>query len=209
MSNRVEFQKFIAEDGVLYNGKNYADGTKDKRLKMVNEFIEKSGKDIYQINESEEIIKLLELEKFFIKNLSDNHMKRGLEWYLEFLLSREYSYISADEISDDEDYPEGSKKSINVNVYERNSQARKKCLEEYGYKCSVCEFDFEKIYGLIGKDFIHVHHVKPLSEINGEYKVNPIEDLRPVCPNCHAMLHKKKPIYTIEELKKILNSYLT
>lgn len=96
---------------------------------------------------------------------------------------------------------EGSKKQITVNAYERSSQARQKCIEHYGTKCSICNFDFKKIYGEIGKDFIHVHHIKPLSEINEQYKINPIEDLRPVCPNCHAMLHKRKSAYSIEEIK--------
>jgi 5-methylcytosine-specific restriction enzyme A len=64
--------------------------------------------------------------------------------------------------------------------------------------------DFEKVYGEIGKGFIHVHHIVELSNIKSEYKVQPIEDLRPVCPNCHAMLHRKKPAYKIEELKEIL-----
>jgi 5-methylcytosine-specific restriction protein A len=60
------------------------------------------------------------------------------------------------------------------------------------------------MYGEIGKGFIHVHHLKPVSEINGEYEVDPIEHLVPVCPNCHAMLHSQHPPLTIEELKKQL-----
>ncbi len=65
-------------------------------------------------------------------------------------------------------------------------------------------FNFRKYYGPTGKNFIHVHHLKPLSEVKDEYEVNPEEDLRPVCPNCHAMLHKKNPLYEIEELKKLI-----
>ena len=102
---------------------------------------------------------------------------------------------------EDKNLFEGSKKQITVNAYERSSQAREECINEYGYKCVICNFDFEKIYGEIGQNFIHVHHVKPLSEIDEKYKINPIEDLRPVCPNCHAMLHKRKPAYSIEEIK--------
>ena len=71
--------------------------------------------------------------------------------------------------------------------------ARKKCIEHYGAKCAVsnCGFDFEKLYGDIGKGFIHVHHLTQLSDIGQGYEVDPIKDLRPVCPNCHAMLHQK------------------
>ena len=101
--------------------------------------------------------------------------------------------------------PEGQKKQITSNAYERNPEARKRCVDYYGYKCSICAFDFEKIFGDIGKGFIHVHHLKPVSEIGEEYYVDPIKDLRPVCPNCHAMLHRRKPCYTIDELKKNRN----
>lgn len=97
---------------------------------------------------------------------------------------------------------EGAIKQIMVNAYERNPTARKECLEKYGFKCSVCGFDFEEVYGEIGIGYIHVHHLKPLNEINGEYKVDPINDLRPVCPNCHSMLHKAK--FSIEQLREKL-----
>lgn len=101
---------------------------------------------------------------------------------------------------------EGAKKQVIVNAHERNPKARQECIKHYGAKCFICGFDFEKKYGEIGKGFIHVHHIKPLSEINEEYKVNPIQDLRPVCPNCHAMIHKKKPAYSIEEIKEIIKN---
>ncbi|PFQ93175.1 HNH endonuclease [Bacillus cereus] len=99
---------------------------------------------------------------------------------------------------------EGATKQISVNVYERNPVARRKCIEHYGCSCVICGFIFEKTYGELGKDFIHVHHLKELHTIGEEYEVNPIVDLRPVCPNCHAMLHKRKPAYSIEELKGFL-----
>ena len=113
--------------------------------------------------------------------------------------------IYPDDIDEQEQtLSEGAKKQIFVNAYERNPKARQQCIEYYGTKCFICGFDFEKKYGEIGKGFIHVHHIKPLSEINEEYEVNPIQDLRPVCPNCHAMIHKKKPAYSIEEIKSLL-----
>lgn len=85
---------------------------------------------------------------------------------------------------------EGAKKTITVNAYERNPIARQKCIDYYGYNCIVCGINFEKVYGEIGKNFIHVHHIIPISEIDKNYKVNPKTDLIPVCPNCHAMLHR-------------------
>ena len=100
-------------------------------------------------------------------------------------------------------YTEGTRSSIMTSVYERNSFARDKCLEIHGYKCLVCEIDFEETYGKIGQEYIHVHHKVPISSIKESYQINPKDDLVPVCPNCHAMLHKKRPIpYTPEKLKK-------
>jgi 5-methylcytosine-specific restriction protein A len=99
---------------------------------------------------------------------------------------------------------EGSKIERLINVYERNPVARKHCIETYGCICRVCGFNFESKYGEIGKNFIHVHHIKPLAEIKENYIIDPIKDLVPVCPNCHAMLHRKMPALTIDELKEII-----
>jgi 5-methylcytosine-specific restriction enzyme A len=109
--------------------------------------------------------------------------------------------IIAEEITEKkiDKLPEGALKYITVNAYERNQEARKKCIEEYGYTCSVCGFNFEEVYGEIGTRYIHVHHLKPFSEIKEESKVDPINDLRPLCPNCHSMIHKAN--ITIEQLR--------
>ena len=88
---------------------------------------------------------------------------------------------------------EGGKTTILVNKYERNRIAREKCIEYHGVTCVVCGFNFEKVYGDIGKDFIEVHHLIKVSDKKQVYEVSPVKDLRPVCPNCHAMLHKKDP----------------
>jgi predicted HNH restriction endonuclease len=102
---------------------------------------------------------------------------------------------------------EGGKTTAIVNRYERDSRARSECVKIFGAKCSVCMFDFEMKYGEIGKGHIHVHHLKPLSARGRRYKVDPREDLRPVCPNCHEMLHTRKPEpYTIEELTILLRA---
>lgn len=89
-------------------------------------------------------------------------------------------------------FEEGKRKTVSVNIYERNPIARKKCLEHYGVHCQICKFNFEKVYGEVGRDFIHVHHIKPLHTIQQDYEVDPKMDLIPVCPNCHAMLHRKE-----------------
>lgn len=105
---------------------------------------------------------------------------------------------------DDESLYEGALMKVYANKYERNQKARRECVGKKGYKCLVCGCDFEATYGEIGKGFIHVHHLTPISSIGQEYELNVDTDLAPVCPNCHYMLHRKDPPYTIEELTRML-----
>ena len=114
--------------------------------------------------------------------------------------------VLPEEVENPESYVEGATKTISVNIYERNPQARKACLLAHGHRCSVCDFGFEAVYGEIGRGFIHVHHLKQLADIGSEYQLNPLTDLRPVCPNCHAMLHRRRPSYSIEELVELRNT---
>ena len=99
---------------------------------------------------------------------------------------------------------EGAVHRVHMNAYERSWKARRSCIEHYGSNCIVCGFDFSSMYGDIGQGFIHVHHLTQLSEIGETYAVDPVKDLRPVCPNCHAMLHKRQPPYTLEQLQQII-----
>lgn len=100
---------------------------------------------------------------------------------------------------------EGATTTVTVTLYERSAIARRKCVEHYGCSCCVCGFSFESVYGELGRAYIHVHHVVPLADVTKEYEVDPIRDLRPVCPNCHAMLHRKAPAISVEELKQQIN----
>lgn len=111
----------------------------------------------------------------------------------------------SEEVTEPKNYFEGASSLISINTYERNWKARMKCIEHFGYECQVCGFDFEKVYGQLGKDYIHVHHIISLSEIKENYEVNPITDLIPICPNCHALIHRTKPALSIETLKEQLS----
>ena len=108
-------------------------------------------------------------------------------------------------LEDDEVYYEGSVTTVKVNKYERNQEARRKCIEIHGCQCKICGFDFEKTYGKAGKGLIHVHHVVPISSIKEEYQIDYEKDLIPVCPNCHAMIHRKKDPYSIDEIRVMLS----
>ena len=99
---------------------------------------------------------------------------------------------------------EGGIKKVLTNRYERDPINRELCLAANGYTCKICGMNFEKVYGKIGHNFIHVHHIVPISKMDEAYLINPIEDLIPVCPNCHAMLHKQDPPLNPTELKSMI-----
>ena len=90
-----------------------------------------------------------------------------------------------------EELTEGDATVILTTKYERNPKARAACLEHYGYHCKICGMSFAEAYGPEFKNIIEVHHIVPISEIGESYVVDPIKDLIPVCPNCHAMIHRK------------------
>lgn len=125
-----------------------------------------------------------------------------------FAVVREEGYISRNKagvqppvIDEANDLWEGERFTVLQVGYERNLKARSLCLEVYRHICRICDFDFAKVYGDIGEDFIHVHHLVPVSKRDGAYKVDFRRDLRPVCPNCHAMIHRRAEAYTINEVR--------
>lgn len=154
------------------------------------------------LNEAFPISKLVKISDD--KPISENYGYSYSMVYSEPIISDAEITVYPDEIVNPVKFKEGTTRTVSVNVYERSASARKACIEHYGWDCSVCGFNFEQHYGEFGKNFIHVHHLKSIADVDSQYEVDPISDLRPVCPNCHAMLHMQSPPISIEELKSIL-----
>lgn len=103
--------------------------------------------------------------------------------------------------------PEGAKKQVTVNAYERNPVARAACVAHHGSRCKVCDIDLGERFGPIASGFIHVHHVVPLSMIRKVYQVDPVKDLVPVCPTCHSVLHLRVPPLSVSEARDLLKAH--
>lgn len=163
------------------------------------------------------LIEQISNTKLNLDNLKSNGLKAAPQGPIK-VISKLSEYINSnftdnnqteyfpDILNEDVVQYEGLKKQVTVNKYERSSLARKKCIDFHGLNCYVCDMNFLNYYGEIGAGFIHVHHLVPIHQIGKEYKVNYKEDLVPVCPNCHAMLHRKNngSEISIEELKKMI-----
>lgn len=135
------------------------------------------------------------------RTLKDNLLSFVLESIEPFL-----NNTNKNELENTE-YKEGKIQVKYGRKFERNPYLRQKAIEIHGTTCKVCGFNFEEVYGDIGKHFIEIHHIKPMYIVRKEVSVNPNTDLVPLCSNCHKMIHRKKdkPL-TLEELKnKILS----
>lgn len=101
---------------------------------------------------------------------------------------------------------EGAIVQQTIDRRERNKQAREECIARKGCRCIVCGFDFEAIYGPVGRNYIEVHHLKPISRSDDEHEVT-VDNLVPLCANCHAMAHRRSPEpFTPEELKAMIDA---
>jgi len=129
--------------------------------------------------------------------------------WISFLESRGQSPVElAEEIATPQVFFEGATRTIRVNAYERDPRARAACIKHYGASCFICGVKFAAVYGPLGEGFIHVHHVMPLSKIGKRYQIDPVRHLRPVCPNCHAMLHRRPGfVIHVEKLRKIVQKH--
>lgn len=152
-------------------------------FQVFNEFKNKSENFIYSI----------------IKNYYDGNIKIKPSIF-EDLISED---ISNSEINNSTRTEGGIKVRIQRSL-ERKPKLRQLALKIHGYKCQVCNFDFENFYGIWGKNFAEVHHLIPLSKLKGKkYKTDPKTDLAVLCSNCHRMVHRKKNVtLSLEELKE-------
>ena len=112
--------------------------------------------------------------------------------------------ILPEELLPNQSFAEGAQRMVVLNAYERNPQARAACLAHFGLRCMVCDVLLEERYGPIAAGFIHVHHTVPLSTVGPGYRVNPKKDLRPVCPNCHAVIHRRQPMLSLETARRLI-----
>ena len=113
--------------------------------------------------------------------------------------------ITAELAQEDTFYKDGAAHPYYGTRYERDPRNRLRAIDIHGLSCAACGFNFEEVYGERGKDFIEVHHIKPISTLNEKIEINPEKDLVPVCSNCHRMLHRKRDhVLTVEELRALI-----
>jgi hypothetical protein len=106
------------------------------------------------------------------------------------------------------EFSEGERSQRETAFFRRNTRLRKEAIKRLGMQCVVCRLDFGERYGSAGKGYIEVHHLNPLAErtdtIAGTPIMTKLNEVVPVCANCHRVLHRRRPAMTIAKLKASL-----
>jgi hypothetical protein len=151
------------------------------------------------------------IQEYFKEDIEliDAHSFVWMMWHIEDEKPQDEFLIPLDERELEsvviEKQSEGFRKRYYTTRYERSAKNRNNAIRIHGLKCMVCDFDFEETYGELGKGFIEVHHVMPLSDRNEVVDIAPETDLVCLCPNCHRMIHRKKNyVMSVDELKGLL-----
>lgn len=129
---------------------------------------------------------------------------------------QEYSDIKIEDFDENILITEGVRKYVsqNSNIYNRSIKLRDYAIRYFmkkgSLKCSCCSFNFYDFYGEIGRNFIEIHHIKPIFKYENEDITKTLEkaikNLAPLCSNCHRMIHKnKRTPLSINELNKNIN----
>lgn len=170
-------------------------GLKDKHKGIFKDLIINEAINLLELQNSDFDLVIQSLQRFINKIEKSQKLKEVIINDIDSEQAEEESY-----------HKDGAIKEYYGKRYERNPENRKKAIEIHGLSCVACDFNFEEVYGERGKDFIEVHHVKPLSTVSGEVTIDPKEDLVPVCSNCHRMIHRRKDnVLTVEELRFLVN----
>jgi 5-methylcytosine-specific restriction protein A len=100
---------------------------------------------------------------------------------------------------------EGDAYDVLVRRYERSQINRTACIAVHGVTCHACGFDFALAYGPDGEGVIEVHHIRPVSTVGPATLIDPVNDLVPLCANCHRMAHQRRPTpYSVAEIQRML-----
>lgn len=104
-------------------------------------------------------------------------------------------------------FQEGEQLRRERTFFSRNPKLREEAIRKHGLNCTVCNFDFATVYGVLGAGYIEMHHLESVSERASKstsgWSIS-AEDVRPLCANCHRMVHRRRPPLSLEELSKLI-----
>ncbi|KMQ76386.1 HNH endonuclease [Marinobacter subterrani] len=103
-------------------------------------------------------------------------------------------------------YPEGALTTVQANRFERDRRNRAAAIAIHGTSCLACGIEMGSVYGGVAQGFIEIHHVTPVSQLGAGYLIDPAKDLVPLCPNCHAVAHRRSPPFSVDEIRHLIDN---
>lgn len=173
---------------ILKSAVSQADLLRDVRI----EFFGSAG-----IRVDPEIAERIDIQSSLIDIDNDEELSSAADavtWGLDSIISS---------VQATREFEEGGEVVVTSKRYERSNALRAEAVRHYGVNCYVCDFNFSEAYGEIGAGFIHIHHIDRVAD-SGVRVVDVEKDLIPICPNCHAMIHRETPPMNPEKLKQIM-----
>lgn len=220
----AEFRKYLRiEEGIKGNMLNNLINAAENSLPaLIREYVRDDFgciyDDIYTVEEMLSCSLRLKSDDEIMAARSGYISSKAMDAYIRFYTKKHGIDLKAIQIPDsatdtlrdesdeeESDKYEGRLTEAKVLRRQRNRTARQKCLEESGYTCYVCGFNFEKAYGEIGKGFLEVHHTKPLATYDDEHVI-PQSELCALCSNCHSMVHRRREVLDVDELKTLYDA---
>jgi len=215
-NNRAGFETYLKLH--LPRGKDCAQYSRDLDRKIKQFYKNKLNRDINSIYELTQEVEVFRIKQEIVSHPTMVYMRsrrgdsriEGLDWYIDYLRTPPTTFTinlpSGAFTVFRRATPDMEGKHIKreQSIIQRNPEARKKCIEYFGYSCAACGLLMSKKYGPLGKDVIEVHHLKPIHEYDDSHPVDYKTDLIPLCPNCHTMIHKLEDPGDLEGLKLII-----
>ena len=145
-----------------------------------------------------------------------NRYKDDLNTLLIFPLddiSNELSSLARNEprvVLDERTVIEGELRIRTQEYRTRSRYLRDAAIEHYSVNghivCQSCEFEFAAAYPGVGDGYIQIHHLKPVSYMKGEEidMAHALNNVCPLCANCHQMVHRNTPPLSIADLQSHL-----
>lgn len=206
--------------GYILNEMSSASEDKIRRFHLYKEMLKEKGARISFLVNGSSLDKGIEWPKFWRlfsckivlvpipdSENEDKDFSIISEW-VQYSFELIFSLLTIIDVEDNSEIEaiqtEGKIKEARSIRYERNPINRRLCLYRKGYNCAVCGMNFYDIYGEIGYHFIEVHHTTPVSAMGENYLLDIDRDLVPLCSNCHSMVHRRNPPYSVEEMKDII-----
>lgn len=110
-------------------------------------------------------------------------------------------------------FAEGERARRETHLFKRNPALRAAAIAKHGLRCFGCKHALSELYGPLGEGYIEIHHLDPLGEgidsMTPEAKMTTVDDVAPLCPSCHRMIHRRRPALTLDQLRLALASART